>query len=108
MVFESEGHLSIRNVAARIGCHQRTLERRLRQHGMTAECLRQASRLIRVMDRLSSSQSLTVIAIEEGFADSAHMTRAFQSSCGMPPSMIRKLLWAEAAVGAVGAVGRTS
>ena len=97
MVFEVEGHASIGHVASRLGCHQRTLERRLRQLGVTAEALRQASRLTRSAARLSSSDSLAAIAADEGFSDLAHMTRSFQASCGMPPSLMRRLLWAEAA-----------
>ncbi len=92
LVFESEGHLPIAGVARKLGCHQRTLERRLREANITAEALRQASRLIRASHRLSSSDSLTMIACDEGFSDLSHMTRAFQSSSGMPPSLIRKLM----------------
>ena len=92
LVFESEGHLPIAGVARKLGCHQRTLERRLREASITAEALRQASRLIRATHRLSSRDSLTMIACDEGFSDLAHMTRAFQSSSGMPPSLIRKLM----------------
>lgn len=95
MVFELEGHASVGEVAARLGCHRRTMERRLRELGTTAEALRQAARMIRSTARLSSLDSLTTIAMEEGFSDLAHMTRAFQASCGMPPSLMRKLLWAE-------------
>ncbi|MGK5035415.1 helix-turn-helix transcriptional regulator [Janthinobacterium sp. LB3P118] len=92
LVFESEGSLPIARVASSLGCHQRTLERRLRESGLTAELLRQASRLIRASRRLSSPDSLTTIAFAEGFSDLAHMTRAFQSASGMPPSLIRKLM----------------
>ena len=91
-VFGSKGHIPIALVAQELGCHQRTLERRLREEGLTAESLRQSSRLIRVMGRLRSMESLTNIAIDEGFSDQAHMTRAFQTSCGMPPSVIRRLV----------------
>ena len=92
LVFESEGHLPIASVARKLGCHQRTLERRLRESNITAEALRQASRLIRASHRLSSLDSLTMIAFDEGFSDLAHMTRAFQTASGMPPSLIRKLM----------------
>lgn len=92
LVFESEGHLPIASVARKLGCHQRTLERRLRESNITAEALRQASRLIRASHRLASLDSLTMIAFDEGFSDLAHMTRAFQTASGMPPSLIRKLM----------------
>jgi AraC-like DNA-binding protein len=89
MVFELEGHIPVGQVARRVGCHQRTLERRLREEGLTAEAIRMASRLIRATKRLRSSDNLTIIAMEEGFSDQAHMTRVFRSSCGMTPSMLR-------------------
>ena len=92
LVFESEGHIPIASVARKLGCHQRTLERRLRESNITAEALRQASRLIRASHRLASLDSLTMIAFDEGFSDLAHMTRAFQTASGMPPSLIRKLM----------------
>ncbi|MGK5054979.1 helix-turn-helix domain-containing protein [Janthinobacterium sp. RB2P8] len=92
LVFESEGHLPIASVARKLGCHQRTLERRLQESNITAEALRQASRLVRALHRLSSIDSLTVIAFDEGFSDLPHMTRAFQTASGMPPSLIRKLM----------------
>ena len=91
LVFESEGYISISHLAQSLGCHQRTLERRLRQEGLTAELLRQAFRLISATNRLRSSDSLTMIAVDEGFSDLAHMTRAFKTSTGMSPSMLRRL-----------------
>jgi transcriptional regulator GlxA family with amidase domain len=67
LVFESEGHLPIASVARKLGCHQRTLERRWRESNITAEALRQASRLIRTSHRLSSFDSLTIIALTKVF-----------------------------------------
>ena len=97
MVFEAMGHVAVGEVARRLGCHQRTLERRLRQQGLTAEALRLASRLINATRRLGSEESLTTIAIDEGFSDLSHMTRAFRRSCGMAPSLCRSLIWSDAA-----------
>ena len=105
LVFEAEGHVSIVEVAALLGVHQRTLERRLRSAGLTADALRQAARLMRATNRLASTESLTTIAADEGFADLAHMTRAFRASCGMPPSLMRKLLWADTRKAAMPAPG---
>ena len=89
LIFEQEGYVPVGEVARMIGCHQRTLERRLREEGLTAETIRMATRLIRATKRLRSSDSLTAIAMEVGFSDQAQMTRAFRSSCGMTPSLIR-------------------
>lgn len=90
-VFEIEGYIPIGAVARTIGCHQRTLERRLRQEGLTAEVIRTATRLIRATRRLRGSDSLTTIALEEDFSDQAQMTRTFRSSTGLSPSMLRLL-----------------
>ncbi|MGK5063963.1 helix-turn-helix domain-containing protein [Janthinobacterium sp. LB3P112] len=61
-----------------MGCLQRTLERQLRESNITAEALRQASRLIRTLHRLSASDSLTMIACDKSFSDLAHMPRRFR------------------------------
>ncbi len=98
LVFELEGGIPIGQVASRLGCHQRTLERRLRETGLTPEILRQASRLIGAVNRIWSPLRLTDIAMDEGFADLAHMTRAFQTAAGMPPSALRRLALADAAI----------
>lgn len=92
LVLEAEASLQITELAQRLGCHQRTLERRLRKTGMTAEMLKQADRLLRATARMRSESSLTEIAMETGFSDHAHMTRAFKTSCGMPPSFFQQLL----------------
>lgn len=95
LVFETEGAMSISELARMLGCHKRSLGRKLKEEGLTAEALRQAVRMIRATDRLGSSESLTTIAIEEGFSDLSHMTRSFKTSAGMQPSLLRKLLWAD-------------
>lgn len=92
LVLEAEANLQIAELAQRLGCHQRTLERRLRKTGLTAEMLKQANRLLRATARMRSKASLTEIAMETGFSDHAHMTRAFKTSCGMPPSFFQQLL----------------
>ncbi len=94
-VLEREGNISISDLARRLGCHQRTLERRFRESGLTPELLRQASRLIQANARLGSCESLTNIAMEVGFSDLSHMTRAFKNSCGMTPSLCRSLIWSD-------------
>jgi AraC-like DNA-binding protein len=91
-VFESEGYVPIARVAKQLGCHQRTLERRLRESGLSAEVLRQASRLIKAVHRLGSKDSLTSIALDTGFSDLSHMSRAFKHSCGMTPSLCKTLV----------------
>lgn len=89
-VFESAGSMSVPRLAQQLGCGQRSLERKLRAEGVTAESLRSATRLVRATARLNSRESLTTIAVDEGFSDLAHMSRAFQTSCGMAPSLLRQ------------------
>ncbi|MRW93203.1 helix-turn-helix domain-containing protein [Duganella sp. FT80W] len=96
-IFEAEGSMSVGELARRLGCHQRALERKLKAEGVTAETLRQAARMLRAADRLGSGDSLTTIAVEEGYSDLSHMTRSFNTSSGMQPSMLRGLLRADAA-----------
>lgn len=90
-VFDIEGYIPVGEAARRVGCHQRTMERRLREEGVTAEAIRTATRMIRATRRLRSRDSLTAIALEEGFSDQAQMTRAFRLSGGMAPSMLRMI-----------------
>jgi len=91
-VFESEGPVPLAELARRLACHPRTLERRLREEGLTAEILRQAVRLLHAMARMRSGGNLAAIAAEAGYADHAHMTRSFRASCGMAPSFFKRLM----------------
>jgi AraC-like DNA-binding protein len=90
-VFEHEGAIPIPQLARHLGCSQRTLERRLREEGLTAELLRSAVRLLRATERLRHGGSLTEVAVDEGFSDLAHMSRSFQASCGMSPTLLRRI-----------------
>lgn len=89
-VFERRGNITIPELARELGCGQRTLERRLKQEGGSAEVLRASTRLVAATRALTSSMSLTEIAFETGFSDSAHMSRAFKAACGMSPSVLRR------------------
>ncbi|MRW84576.1 helix-turn-helix domain-containing protein [Pseudoduganella sp. FT26W] len=95
LVFESEGAMPIAELARKLGCHPRSLARKLQSEGLTAEAIRSAARIVRASDRLVSEDSLTTIAMEEGFADLAHMTRSFKLSAGMQPSLLRRLVRAD-------------
>jgi AraC-like DNA-binding protein len=89
-VFEAQGPLPIPLAARQLGCHQRTLERRLREEGLTAEAVRQTVRLLAAAQALRGPRSLTEIAHHCGFADLSHMSRAFGVACGMAPSLLRQ------------------
>lgn len=90
-VFEAQGPLPIPLAANQLGCHPRTLERRLREEGLTAEAVRQATRLLGAARALRAAENLTGIAHQHGFSDLSHMSRAFSEACGMAPSLLRQL-----------------
>ena len=92
---ESLGHVPVAELARALGCGQRTLERRLREQGVTADALRQAARLVAATGRLAEGVSLTEIAVDEGFCDLPHMAKAFRISCGMAPSLCRRMVVGE-------------
>jgi len=72
----------------KLGCHKRTLERSLRDVGLTAQALRRADRMMRATAGLFSGHTLTSIAADCGFSDAAHMSRSFRASCGLTPTML--------------------
>ncbi|MEO8152585.1 MAG: helix-turn-helix domain-containing protein [Rhizobacter sp.] len=90
-VLENRGGIKVALLARHLGCHPRTLERRLRAEGVTAELLRRATRLLRASARLRTTDSLTVIATDEGFSDLAHMSRSFKAASGMSASLLRQM-----------------
>lgn len=75
----------------KLGCHKRTLERALQEVGLTAQALRRADRMMRATAGLFSGDSLTSIAADCGFSDTAHMTRSFRAACGMTPAMLAEI-----------------
>lgn len=92
MVLEASAPSSVQELARALGCSPRTLERRLRQEGASPELLKRAARILRATEMLRGSLSLTDIAHEVGFSDLSHMSRGFQASCGMSPSLLRAIL----------------
>ncbi|MRW84575.1 helix-turn-helix domain-containing protein [Pseudoduganella sp. FT26W] len=88
-VLERERRIPVDVLAARLGCRKRTLERELQAVGLTAGKLRLAQMVVGATNQLHSGASLTQIAADQEFADLAHMTRVFKSSCGMSPSALR-------------------
>jgi len=90
VVLECETPLTISDLAKRLGCGQRTLERYLKAEGTTPELLRSSTRITKAMEAFRTDESLTNIALDVGFSDLAHMSRAFKASCGMSPSVVRQ------------------
>lgn len=83
----------------KLGCQKRTLERRLSQAGLTAQAMRQADRMMRATAGFFSGDSATAIAFDSGFADAAHMSRAFRTACGMTPTMLMKIARGDGSLG---------
>lgn len=90
VVLECENPLTISDLAKRLGCGKRTLERYLKAEGTTPELLRSSTRITKAMEAFRTDESLTNIALDVGFSDLAHMSRAFKASCGMSPSVVRQ------------------
>ena len=90
-VCENLGPVSVGMIVKEVGCHQRSLQRKLREEGTTLEMIVQGSRLIRATALFRSGKSLTEIAHETGFFDLAHMDRAFHVSAGVSPGFLRRL-----------------
>lgn len=78
----------VADLPRKLGCQKRTMERRLKEVGLTAQSLRQADRMLRATAGLFSGDSATAIALDCGFSDMAHMSRSFRAACGMTPSML--------------------
>lgn len=90
LAFEADAAIKVQDVARHLGCHSRTLQREFKASGLTAETLKRACMLSRATALLSTAMTLTDIAHEAGYADHAHMTRAFVKSCALPPSILRQ------------------
>jgi AraC-like DNA-binding protein len=78
-------------VAAAVGLSVRTLQRRLADAGASYERLRERSRF-GTATRLLASTDATVleIALDVGYSDHAHFTRAFRRWTGVPPREFRR------------------
>jgi len=76
-------------LAFRLGFKTRTMQRHLARFGVSAEGLKRAVMLNHATRMLGSRRSLTEIAYTSGYADQAHMCRAFVSSCGLTPGQLR-------------------
>lgn len=91
-VLEDGGWMPVPDLARALGCSTRALQRRLRDEGLSPETIRSSARLVRATGKLSGGHSLTSIAVDEGFSDLAHMSRAFKAACGMTPTLLRGML----------------
>lgn len=79
-------------LARGLGTSARTLQRQLARQHLTIGRLAAAHRLHQACQGLTRPGSLTDLALACGYADLAHMTRAFVHACRMPPSGVRSCL----------------
>lgn len=85
--------LSLGELAAAVGVHPVHLARSFRREfGMTVSQYSRALRLDWAAAQLAGEAPLARIALEAGFADQSHFTRAFRGYTGMTPGRYRKLL----------------
>jgi len=86
-----DGYPRIDWVAAKLGTTRRSLQRRLGDHGTTFNRLVDGALFRRAKALLARPQaSVTDVALELGYADPAHLTRAFRRwSGGLTPSAYR-------------------
>jgi AraC-like DNA-binding protein len=87
-----QGSTDVRAVARAVNTSSRTLQRRLREAGLTyAGLVRQvryeaASRLL-----MEPGQTVRAVARKLGYSDPAHFTRAFHRWTGVTPRAFRRL-----------------
>ena len=83
--------LSIEVIADLSECSPRTLQRMLREQGLTYSDMVQNARLKHAVARLrDSNMPITELALQLGYTDTAHFSRAFKRWTGVTPSHYRK------------------
>lgn len=86
-----EGRPTIGYVGARLAVSPRTLQRRLAGAGARFEAIRQRVLLERATTLLADpAQAITETALELGYSDPAHFSRAFAAMTGQSPRAWRK------------------
>lgn len=84
-----DGYPRIDWVAAKLGVTRRSLQRLLRAHDTTFNRLVGETLLRHAKALLNDGAPITEIALELGYRDSAHFTRAFRRWMGVSPSLYR-------------------
>lgn len=86
-------------VAAKLGTTRRSLQRRLAMQGTTFQRLAEQTLFRRAADLLGKDETpITAIALELGYRDPAHFTRAFRRWTGLAPSAYRSGISAKATI----------
>ena len=89
---QSNGRIAIRSLARAIGWSERHLIRRfLVYFGVRPKAIARRLRFNHAFDLLSAhpGNEMSTIALDAGFSDQSHMTREFQTFCGVPPRILR-------------------
>ena len=87
-----DGPPRIESVARAARCSARTLQRRLREAGLTYSGLLEEVRLEIAARMLEEAGKKVIdIALDLGYSDQANFTRAFRRWAGVPPSEYRRL-----------------
>jgi len=88
----SSGHARIGRVADVIGTSVRALQRRLAEAGVTFEALVAQGRFDAAVELLADTDATILdIALDLGYSDHAHFTRAFRRWTGVPPREFRRM-----------------
>lgn len=77
------------DLAHRLRLGPRTLQRRLAEQGETFDSLLRTALHRRARRLLATGRSVTDVAVELGYSDTAHFSRAYRSWTGRPPSTDR-------------------
>ncbi len=89
--YVTEKDLSIEVIADLAGCTTRTLQRLLKQHEISyTDLLNQGRMNYAITNIRLSGMTITEIANQLGYNDTAHFTRAFKRWTGVTPSAYRK------------------
>jgi AraC-like DNA-binding protein len=82
---------SVADSARLLGISERSLERHLQRHTNRTPCYwRNLARVRRAGAELALSDSLSTLAANHGYADQAHMSRAFKQWFGHTPQSLKK------------------
>lgn len=81
-----DGRPSLQHLAERLQVQPRTLQRRLAARGESFESLLRRTLQRRAEQLLGAGHSVTSTAVELGYSDTAHFSRAYRAWTGRPPS----------------------
>lgn len=84
----SGGRMQVKELATHVGCTPRQLNRMFRSNvGLSTKTYAQLTQFHRALKLIQGEQlSITETALESGYSDQAHLTRAFQRFGGFTPS----------------------